>query len=235
MDKAEAIPAVTISDFFKNFILLLKNPRLYVGIVMLIAGIQANFLSQSYLNVHTQGGKTLPVLSDMVLDNIPFWDISYLYDLFNLLSVIIFTIYIIHKSEYERVPYMLTLCGIFYIIRGLFIILTPLGNPPMFEGTGGLFNGFSKYELGVYPSGHTGIAFMYFLLTRNNTYRVILFICLSAIIITLFMSHGHYSIDILSGILFVYAIKAFSDKYLMNFFSVNMGLGQKNHFKLLKK
>lgn len=149
------------------------------------------------------------VLSDLILDNIPLWDIDYLYDIFSLVSSFIFISYVIHKREYNRVPYFLLVFGLFHLVRGVFIVLTPFGNPPDFDGTEGLFNGFAKYELGVYPSGHIGISYMYFLLAKNKIYRILLILCVITIIVALFLSRGHYSIDVLSGIFFAYAIRSF--------------------------
>jgi hypothetical protein len=39
-------------------------------------------------------------------------------------------------------------------------------------------------------------------------------LCLLVTITSLFLSRGHYSIDILSGLLFSYAIKSFGDKHI---------------------
>ena len=44
-----------------------------------------------------------------------------------------------------------------------------------------------------------------------------MWVWLSIIIVALFLSHGHYSIDILSGFLFAYAVRAFGDRYLTMF------------------
>jgi membrane-associated phospholipid phosphatase len=107
--------------------------------------------------------------------------------------------------------------GLIEIVRGIFIVLTPLGNPPMFEGSDGPFNGFSKYELGVYPSGHVGSVFMFFLLVNEKIYRRIIFICLMIVIVALFLAHAHYSIDILSGLFFAYALYSIGQKYLTMF------------------
>lgn len=197
---------------------LVKTKYFYIGLGALIGGIQLNFFSQTYLHNYISEGKTLPVLSDLILDNLPYWDIAFIYDIFSLVSVGLFSLYIIHTREYKKIPYFLLLCGIFHIVRGVFIVLTPFGNPPMFDGTEGLFNGFSKYELGVYPSGHTGIAYMYFILAKNYWYRTALLISVLIIIAALFLSRGHYSIDILSGIFFAYAIKAYGEKYILQFF-----------------
>ncbi|MFO7820786.1 MAG: phosphatase PAP2-related protein [Lentisphaeria bacterium] len=193
--------------------LLLRNWRFYAGLAVLFVGIRLNFISQAYLQAYISDGKTIPVLSDMILDNIPLWDIGYMYDIASLLASVIFVIYVIHRRKYGEVPLYLLLCGTFHLVRGVFIVLTPFGHPPMFDGTDGLFNGFSKYELGVYPSGHTGISWMYFVLATDKRYRAVLLVCLIIIIAALFLSRGHYSIDVFSGIFFAYAIKCYGEKY----------------------
>ncbi len=193
--------------------LLLSSWRFYAGLATLLVGIWLNFVSQSYLHAYISDGKTMPVLSDMILDNIPLWDIDYVCDLAVLTSSLIFIGYVIHKSKYHQVPVFLLLCGVFHLVRAVFIVLTPFGNPPMFNGTDGLFNGFCRYELGVYPSGHTGISYMYFVMAANKGYRTVLMTCLLVIIASLFLSRAHYSIDVMSGIFFAYAIKSYGEKY----------------------
>ena len=193
--------------------LLVRSWRFYAGLAVLFAGIRLNFMSQAYLQAYISHGKTIPVLSDMILDNIPLWDIDYMYDIGSLLASLIFIIYVVHRRKYSHVPLFLLLCGTFHLVRGVFIVLTPFGHPPMFDGTDGLFNGFSKYELGVYPSGHTGISWMYFVLATDKRYRTALMVCLIIIVSALFLSRGHYSIDVLSGIFFAYAIKCYGEKY----------------------
>jgi len=199
---------------------LLRNRGFYLGVFTLLLGIQVNFVSQQYLHEYTTEVKALPVLSDLILDNLPYLDISYLYDIFSLLALFVFCGYVFHRKQFSNVPYYLLLCGIFHVIRGVFIVLTPFGNPPMFNGTDGLFNGFSQFEIGVYPSGHTGINFLYCLLAVDKRYRRLLLTCLVIVVAALFLSRGHYSIDVLSGLLFAYAIKAFGDKYLLKWITI---------------
>jgi hypothetical protein len=204
-------------EIFQSLIPLLKSKFLYIGLATVICGIQLNYASQSYLHNYMTEGKTLPMLSDLILDNIPLIDLSFFYDFFCLLSSFIIGIYVIHKKEYSNIPFILLLCGILLLVRGVFIVLTPFGNPPMFNGSGSPFNGFSKYELGVYPSGHVGTVFLYLLLARDKTYKWILFACLVIVIVSLFLAHSHYSIDILSGLFFAYAIRSFGNKYFIMF------------------
>ncbi|MEQ8472016.1 MAG: phosphatase PAP2-related protein [Marinoscillum sp.] len=192
---------------------LFKRPVFHVSVLFLITGIALNLMSQSYLHHYINEGKTLPVLSDLILNNIPYLDVDYLYDFFSVISLAIFIWYVIKHSVTAEIPYFIILIGAFHMVRAVFIILTPFGNPPMFDGTESPFSGFSNYELGVYPSGHTGVSYLYFLMAENTTFRIWLFISFLIIVISLFLARGHYSIDILSGVFFAYAIKAFGDKH----------------------
>ena len=205
------------SDFFNPFTPVLKSRYSYIGLFTLFAGLGLNIVSQIYLNNLFLKGVVFPSLSDMVLDRLPVIDVSLVYDTACIVVFFIVMVYIIRRKEYGRIPYFLVLTGLFYIIRGGFVALTPLGNPPDFDGSNPLFNGFCLYEFGVYPSGHVGNTFLLLLLVKDKTYRYLIGLCLVLIIVSLFYSHCHYSIDIFSGFLFAYAIKAYGDKH-MNMF-----------------
>ncbi len=204
-------------EIFQSLISLFKSRYLYIGILALIAGIGLNFASEIYLHNYMSEGKTLPMLSDLILDNLPFYNVSLIYDIFCLVPIALFLIYIIHRKDYNRIPFILLLFGLFYIVRGVFIVLTPFGNPPGFSGSDALFKGFSKYELGVYPSGHAGNVFLLFLLVKDRGYKWLICFCLIVVIIALFLARGHYSIDVLSGLFFAYAIRAFGEKHFTMF------------------
>jgi len=201
----------------KPFIPVLKSWQLYAGAFTLFAGAQVNYISQAWLNDYVNRGNTLPELNDLVLDRLPLYDLGFYYDLFSFIPIIIVIVYIIHKNDHNRIPFILLLSGIIEIIRGIFVVLTPLGNPPGFLGSGPPFNGFSLYELGVYPSGHAGSVFLLLLMVRSNLYKWLIFVCLMTVIVMLLLTHAHYSIDILSGLLFAYAVNAFGNKYFKIF------------------
>jgi len=210
-------PAGLFTETIRSLIPVIASRYFYIGLLAIIAGAALNFASQTYLHNYMIQGKTLPMLSDLILDNLPVVDLSLIYDILCLVILLIVGIYIIHRKDFNRLPYIMLLCGIFFIIRGIFIVLTPFGNPPEFQGSDPLFNGWSKYELGVYPSGHVGNSFLMILLVKDKIYKYIMTFFLLAIIFALFLSHGHYSIDILSGFFFAYAIRAFGEKYLKAF------------------
>jgi hypothetical protein len=206
-----------VSGMLQSIFPVIKSKYLYLGILSVIAGAGLNFASESYLHNYMSEGKTLPMLSDLILDNLPFYNVSLIYDIFCLVPIFLVLIYFVHKKDYNRIPFFLVLTGIFYIVRGIFIVLTPFGNPPMFNGSDPLFHGFSNFELGVYPSGHTGNVFLMFLLVKDKSYKWLIFTCLVIVVTALFLARGHYSIDILSGLFFSYAIRAFGEKHLPMF------------------
>ncbi|MGD0584007.1 MAG: hypothetical protein ABR974_13805 [Bacteroidales bacterium] len=200
-----------------GFKVIHRSRYFYISILVLSLGFGLNLASQAYLHYYMSQGKTLPMLSDLILDNIPYLNVAFYYDISNLLTIIVMLTYIVVRNEYKRIPFILILMGIFYVVRGIFIVLTPFGNPPLFVGSGPPFNGFSKYELGVYPSGHVGNALMFILLTRDKFFRRILLVLILVIIFALFLARGHYSIDIFSGLFFAYAIKSFGERHLTRF------------------
>jgi len=206
-----------ISDTISQLIPVLKSKYLYLGILAVLSGMALNIASQTYLHNYMSEGKTLPMLSDLILDNLPVMDLSLVYDIVCMIPILLIFIYMFHKRDFNRFPFILLMVGLFYLVRGVFIVLTPFGNPPMFMGSDPLFNGFSKYELGVYPSGHTGNVFMLYLLANDSLYKKLILICLSIVVIALLLSHGHYSIDIFSGVFFAYAIKSYGMKHLRMF------------------
>jgi hypothetical protein len=210
-------PLSYIPESINSIPRVFKNRFLYIALLTFIAGASLNIASQTYLHNYTSEGNTLPMLNDLILDNIPSLDVALYYDIFALLPIIFVIIYVVHKKAYDRIPFIIMMSGLFYIVRGIFIVLTPFGNPPAFNGSDPLFNGFSKYDLGVYPSGHAGNVFLLFLLVKDRLYKWMIMLCLILVIVTLFLAHGHYSIDILSGLFFAYAIKSFGEKHLEMF------------------
>jgi hypothetical protein len=206
-----------LSDHLQSFLPVLKSRYLYYGVLAILAGVAVNNASQAYLHYYISQGKSLPILSDMILDKIPVINVTLIYDIFAIIPIVLAVVYIIHKRDYNRVPFIFLMIGIFYVVRGIFIVLTPFGNPPMFNGSDPLFHGFANYELGVYPSGHAGNVFLILLLINSRVYKWLIGICLIVVILALFLAHGHYSIDILSGLFFAYAIRCYGEKHFSSF------------------
>jgi len=193
---------------------LFHSKKFYIAVLIFVCGLSLNQIVSSLL-MTKYGEKGLPVLHDLVLDNIPYLPIMWLYDLFAILGVLAIIGYS-RKKGFKYIPYFLVLFGLSQIVRGCFIALTPFGSPNGSEI--GLFTG-SAFRSGVYPSGHTATVFLTFLLT-SGWWKVISFMITLGTILTLLLGRGHYSIDILSGLIFAYAIFMYGEKKLKEKFTI---------------
>ncbi len=185
---------------------LFKSEKFYIGFGILVFGIIVMQLFSLYL-YHSY--PTLPTLRDSILDNLPTIRMGWIYDLLIFISIAIFVVYAFRK-DYKKIPYFLFLFGVLSLIRGLFMALTPFANPDL-----SIYQGISSsgiFNRGVYPSGHTGSGFIAYLLASGVYRKVLLFFAI-AIIISLLLAHGHYSIDIFSAIIFAYAVYMMGEKH----------------------
>ncbi|OGJ19019.1 hypothetical protein A3K73_06575 [Candidatus Pacearchaeota archaeon RBG_13_36_9] len=188
--------------------ILFKDKRFRVAALVLIVGILVNQVTSWYIKSKYT---SLPILNDIITDNIPYLNLVWLYDLLSLLSLISFIVYA-YKKDFEKAPFFLMLFGISQLVRGIFIGLTPFGSPKLDSG---LFKG-SMFREGIYPSGHTGFSFLAFLLSEGKM-KVLFLILTILIVATLLIARGHYSIDIFSAIIFNYAIYEFGNRCFKNF------------------
>src|SRR5665647_971523 len=112
------------SEISHPLILLVKSRYLYIGFIVLCAGLGLNDASQTYLHNYISEGKTLPMLSDLILDNLPAINVALIYDIVALIPIILAILFMFQKNNYNRIPFFLLLVGIFYIVRGIFIAVS---------------------------------------------------------------------------------------------------------------
>lgn len=181
------------------------NKYFYISLVILIIGMSSNIIGSFYLK---NKYSSLPVLNDIFLDILPYFQVQWLYHAFTVVAVILMGYYAI-KHRKEKIPYFLLLFGISQLLRGVFIVMTPFGVPHTIYSNP---HPLGMELFGVYPSGHTGAAFLAFLLSYG-IWKIIFLLFTLAIIITLLFARGHYTVDIFSALIFNYAIYSFGKKH----------------------
>lgn len=191
----------------------LKRSRyFYIGLFVMAFGMIFNFFSTIYVSSMKEN---LVPLKDTLLDAIP--SIGYFYYFYNIVAILIiltFLAFIFSKKKYAELPHFMLIIGIFYIIRGLFIALTPFGNPEISYDR--FMSQLDIMRFGLYPSGHTGLAFLMGLFTEG-IYRKIILTGVFFLAIGLILAHGHYSMDIFAAIIFSYALYSFGELHLKRF------------------
>ena len=185
--------------------------KLVLSILFLLLSLYAAAIMVGYTN------KIYPNLAtstDALFKITPFVNLSVFLDILTLIGPLIFIIFIFMKKTTKKIPYYVTTISIFYLVRSFFIYITPLANPFPLEKWGlGIFP-----VGGMFPSGHTGVLFLMFLLMKeesNNKYWAFILLLLVLLEGTfMILSRGHYSLDVFGAIFVAYAIHAFSKKNL---------------------
>ncbi|MFH1359249.1 MAG: hypothetical protein ABIH37_05145 [archaeon] len=207
-------------DLGGRLINMLRSKYFYYGLVLLLVSIILNTLASWFL-LNGYSDK-LVVVYDLILDNILYLDVAYLYDIFIIPCFILLAVYILHRKAEYRVGYFLFLFGLFLIIRAFFILTNPIANPletydkQIFKST--------MFAIGAFPSGHVGLCFLCLLFARG-IYRNIITISFIAMVIALFVARGHYTMDIFASIIFAYAVYYFGKIYLEKKFTGKIAKG----------
>ena len=171
---------------------------------VLAIGIYANFLDGAFLDKYYPN----PVRpQDLILDNINeytiFVKIGEVAGWLQLLLVII----TLARKNFKGAGEYLVRSGIFYIFRGFAIILNPLAQiqDPVANGSNPILA--TLLYKGMFFSGHAGIVFLLFFLHKeNNRMKWIKLMIAITVACSVLLSHSHYSIDVVGGILAAYAV-----------------------------
>ena len=172
---------------------------LFLAIALIINGIFSSYVYKKAIV------KEVP---DIVLDNIPVINLSFLYVWIYITVITIIILYpFIFKPK--KFHYSLAMLSLFIITRAVFIILTHLKTPA--EAINVIFpTGFDwlNFNNDLFFSGHTGLPFLGFLIFRKQNKWLGYFMLAASVIlgITVLLMHEHYSIDVISAFFITYGI-----------------------------
>lgn len=117
-----------------------------------------------------------------------------------------FALFLYYAIRYEpgRIPAFATVFALMYLFRAAMIVLTPLGSA---QGEGDFV--FSVQQYGMFPSGHMAASLILVLLTSaehapalHRTQVLLAVMELAGLV----LARGHYSIDIVGGLLLAYFV-----------------------------
>lgn len=120
--------------------------------------------------------------------------------------VIGFSLFLYYVLRYEptRIPAFTAIFALMYIMRAAFMVLTPLASS---QGEGPFV--FQMQQYGMFPSGHVAAALILVLLTSAKLAPGLRKVQWALAVMEgagLVLAHGHYSIDIVGGLLLAYFV-----------------------------
>jgi len=145
-------------------------------------------------------------VSDIILDNIPTINLSFLFSWGITIIVIVLLVYpLMFKPHLFHVT--LNQLSILILIRSFFVTLTHLSVPPdaVFSHLPRIFD-FVTFNNDLFFSGHVAVAFLGYLLFRkeNNFLKCFFLISTIMMVLTVLFMHVHYSIDVFAAFFITY-------------------------------
>lgn len=171
------------------------------SILFLLASLVVNYFAGNYANSRASN----PV-SDIILDNIPTFNVDLIFIEGALMLTAFITILLLHEPK--RIPFVVKSIALFVCIRSIFIILTHLGPDPAHD----VIRSNDILEMisfggDLFFSGHTGLPFLMALIFWKNKYLRTVFVLISLTFGTsVLLGHLHYSIDVFAAYFITYGI-----------------------------
>jgi len=179
-----------------------------VGIFLLGTSLIVNYIAGLYATHNTSNS-----VSDLLLDNLPVFDLDTFF-IYGPITLVVFIIVLIWR-EPERLPFVTKTIALFVFTRSAFITFTHLGptpnriplppdNPLRWFTFGG----------DLFFSGHTGLPFLMALIFWEE--KIIRYIFLAASILfgaVVLLGHLHYSIDVFAAFFITYGIVNLAKKF----------------------
>lgn len=207
---------------------------LILGILVLVLSSLFNFLTSELIQYLYPDR---PVVPDLLFDVLPYIPaLQFAFDSFVAASIISM-LYYAFAVDRKRSGYYLFTVGIGYLARGILMALTPLGQPAGNNETMGIGLLLNIYQHGMFPSGHTYLtAVIFFLIDRKRTPRLKIaagILCIAEMV-TLLLSHAHYSIDLVGGLMVAFLVHHWMSRYKDRFLETSPA-GAARHVKPKRK
>ncbi|MBI2589548.1 phosphatase PAP2 family protein [Candidatus Berkelbacteria bacterium] len=187
-----------------------NQPLFYIPILLLASAGILNFASSAFIATYFPYRQPLDDLLFILLPYVS-WT-QYWTDLANLFGIALIFFYML-RGRVNKLPFYITIFTVGYLMRALITPLTPLGGP---LGNGASYGLTTIEQNGQFPSGHVMILMIAYLLVDGKSEPVIKFLLLASLlieIVTLLLSNGHYSIDVIGGLLVGYVAYHETKKY----------------------
>lgn len=175
--------------------------RLTVSVFLLACSGVTSLLATRIINAEFADR---PTPRDLILGLLPRVNAAeYVADAVVLIAILVAALYFARYRPTE-LPSVIAMLATMYLLRSALILLTPLAIP---HGPGRF--GFLPPQSGMWPSGHSANVMICLLSVEGRTAPRVKRLLLALAIVewsSMLLAHGHYSIDVVGGVLLAYFI-----------------------------
>lgn len=183
--------------------------RFWFSVLALLLGVA---LHMAALAVAERTAPYFPTVPDLLLDRLPSVNLFAVGEAAFWLFFAVFAVAFLRLRPLP-LPRVLLLLGVFYAVRGAFLLLLPLGPPSGALPSDGRFALYPYADHAYFPGGHVGIMLLFALHLPARTRR---WFALAAVLfgIGTMLTKAHYTADTLGGLLLGYAVYTWGERNL---------------------
>lgn len=210
---------VFLKDFFAKFkhhwVVLFKDRAFRISFFVGLFLIITSHISDDFVGRYNDTQTYLSV-GDLILDNIPTYNLEFLYT-WGIYALIFLVYFYAIFIKPEIVPFTMKTFAMLMFLRSGFILMTNIGPPADSfylgaDNIGGYAISNFLFKNDLFFSGHTAHPFLAFLIFKDTKLRWVFFVGSIVMGITVLLMHIHYSIDVFAAFFIAYGTYAFSDK-----------------------
>jgi len=193
---------------WKNEILMHKK-FILLSCVFLLITLVLNYLAGSYV-----ARKVNNAVSDLILDNLPSINLSWMFYYGALILILITLIYVVF-FKVNKIHAVIGQGALLLLIRSFFICLTHLSTPEgaIISHAPRVFD-FLDFQNALFFSGHTAFPFLLFLIFRKEKIGIFFLIMSFVMAATVLLMHVHYSIDVFAAFFITYGSYKIGEKII---------------------
>ena len=205
-----------IRRYRENFSRREFRTAFFLSFLCFAASVVVSFYAINYATESASNSVT-----DIILSNIPAFDVDALFAYGTLLLVAFMTLLLLTNPK--RAPFALFAMATFFVIRSAFTSLTHLAPFPSIPPNGdwGVLLGHFLFGGDLFFSGHVGLCFLMALIFWRDKLLRYLFIAWSVYMsVVVLLGHYHYSIDVASAYFITYTIYVLCVKFFPKSFAI---------------
>lgn len=185
--------------------------QILISFLFLVIAVILDYFSGNYVS---RAGEA--VASDIILDRIPVFDLSYifLYGYAFVIGVLLLYPLFFYTKKFHIV---ISQFSLLILIRSFFITLTHLKTPEnaVVINANYIYN-LLLFNNDLFFSGHTAVPFLGFLLFRKTKLGIFFLVSTIILALTVLFMHLHYSIDVFAAFFIAYGSYRLCNRFFNN-------------------